>query len=73
MKASLTLVASVVAASTAAVTSFSSISGDRDISINSCTYQGKSVNSPPISSEKGKFAPKYDGLKFIETLITAHR
>ncbi|KAA0042639.1 uncharacterized protein E5676_scaffold376G001410 [Cucumis melo var. makuwa] len=25
------------------------------------------------SSEKEKFAPRFDGLRFIETLVTAHR
>lgn len=30
------------------------------------------IDSRP-SSEENKFAPKFDGLKFIETLVTAHR
>ncbi|KAL0394551.1 UNVERIFIED_CONTAM: hypothetical protein Slati_4421300 [Sesamum latifolium] len=71
MKGSCALVASVVAASTVAFTS--STSGGRDVSFNSCANQGKSVNSRGVSDGKGKYAPKFDGLRFIETLVTAHR
>ncbi|KAI3469135.1 hypothetical protein Pfo_025798 [Paulownia fortunei] len=62
MKGTCALVASVVAASTVAVTSS-----------NSCAHKGKSVNSRGASTGKEKYAPRFDGLRFIETLITAHR
>ncbi|KAK6122510.1 hypothetical protein DH2020_043738 [Rehmannia glutinosa] len=74
MKGTWTLIASVAAASTVALASFSSTSRDRDITFNPCINQkGKSMNSWAGSLEKGKFAPKFDGLRFIETLVTAHR
>ncbi|KAI3453297.1 hypothetical protein Pfo_009960 [Paulownia fortunei] len=73
MKGTCTLIASVVAASTVALSTFSSTSGDRDNTFNPCTNQGKSMNSRVASLEKGKFSPKFDGLRFIETLVTAHR
>ncbi|KAI5656287.1 hypothetical protein M9H77_25080 [Catharanthus roseus] len=66
MKASCSLVASVLAASTVALSSSSS-SADRDVSFSSCSKQ----NSHLKQSEK--FAPRFDGLRFIETLVTAHR
>ncbi|KAK9049754.1 hypothetical protein SSX86_031278 [Deinandra increscens subsp. villosa] len=60
------ILASVLAASTAALSSSSHP--------NSSTIQelgGRKVGK--ISLEKEKFAPRFDGLKFIETLVTAHR
>lgn len=33
----------------------------------------KSMNSGAASLDNGRFAPRFDGLRFIETLITAHR
>ncbi|KAG8388314.1 hypothetical protein BUALT_Bualt02G0112700 [Buddleja alternifolia] len=71
MKATCTLVASVVAASTVGFTS--STSGDRDITFNPCASKGgKCVKLSGF--EKEKYAPKLDhGLRFIETLVTAHR
>ncbi|KAK9275010.1 hypothetical protein L1049_022268 [Liquidambar formosana] len=76
MKGSCTLVASVLAASTVALTS----PGDRDVASNPCANEesssavGKSsANSSRMSSDKEKFAPRFDGLRFIETLVTAHR
>ena len=69
MKGACTLIAVAVAASTAAL---SSTSGDTAFTPNQYAVQGKSVNSR-VASEKGKVAPKFDGLRFIETLVTAHR
>ncbi|KAF8379810.1 hypothetical protein HHK36_029259 [Tetracentron sinense] len=75
MKGSGTLVASVLAASTVALTS----SGERDVAFHPCSNEDSSssgkdaVSSSRRSSEKGKFAPRFDGLRFIETLVTAHR
>ncbi|KAK9079799.1 hypothetical protein SSX86_001472 [Deinandra increscens subsp. villosa] len=60
------IAASILAASTAALSSSSHS--------NSSTIQelgGRKVGK--ISLEKEKFAPRFDGLKFIETLVTAHR
>ncbi|KAH7664670.1 hypothetical protein IHE45_14G134700 [Dioscorea alata] len=56
----------IAAASSAAVaagysTSPSEVSGAR----------GKEAGSG--SQRKGDFAPRFDGLRFIETLVTAHR
>ncbi|KAK9072098.1 hypothetical protein SSX86_008530 [Deinandra increscens subsp. villosa] len=56
------LVASVLAASTAALSSSSHF----DSSLQD--QRGRTVGS-----EKGKFAPGFDGLRFIETLVTAHK
>ncbi|KAD4384806.1 hypothetical protein R6Q59_011042 [Mikania micrantha] len=58
------IVASVVAASTAALSSSNSSSSVQELG-------GRKGGE--ISLEKEKFAPRFDGLKFIETLVTAHR
>ncbi|KAK8685103.1 hypothetical protein V6N13_041112 [Hibiscus sabdariffa] len=72
MKGSGTLVATVLAASAVAFSSSSSVE------IHNAPF-------PPTSSNQGtrkgasstsggeKFAPRFDGLRFIETLITGHR
>ncbi|KAL5764348.1 hypothetical protein ACOSP7_016705 [Xanthoceras sorbifolium] len=62
--------ATMVAASTAAaLTSSSSANINQGFSSS-----GKNVRpSKCTSSEKEKFAPRFDGLRFIETLVTAHR
>ena len=79
MKGSGPLVATVLAASTVALTSsssavhhdvnFSPISSNEGY--NSTAKNGASRNC--TASEKEKFAPRFDGLRFIETLVTAHR
>ncbi|KAM0946728.1 hypothetical protein DsansV1_C08g0078591 [Dioscorea sansibarensis] len=63
-------VLAIAAASSAAVaagsgTSPSEVSGAR----------GKEAGSGPQrkGAKKGDFAPRFDGLRFIETLVTAHR
>ncbi|KAK7857926.1 hypothetical protein CFP56_015305 [Quercus suber] len=80
MKGSCTLVASVLAASTVALGSSSSSAGDRDSSFHPCSNEGLSSSSSKsyaknshTTTEKEKFAPRFDGLRFIETLVTAHR
>ncbi|KAA8526075.1 hypothetical protein F0562_007825 [Nyssa sinensis] len=91
MKASCTLLASVLAASTVALSSSSSSSsGNLDVVFNPSSNEGfcssycstsssrkGGVSSGDVSctpsSVKEKFAPRFDGLKFIETLVTAHR
>ncbi|KAI3917982.1 hypothetical protein MKW98_000216 [Papaver atlanticum] len=72
------LVASIMAASSAMVYS---TSGDWDVSAYPSSNKGcsspskdeSSGKSPSSSLEKNQFAPRFDGLRFIETLITAHR
>ncbi|KAF5956924.1 hypothetical protein HYC85_004149 [Camellia sinensis] len=85
MKGSCTLVASMLAASTVALTSSSSssTSPDRDLSFNPCFIEMHSSSSSSLFSDKGgvsdshlsssgkdKFAPRFDGLRFIETLCS---
>ncbi|XP_011070402.1 uncharacterized protein LOC105156067 [Sesamum indicum] len=70
------IASSVIAASTVVLSSSPSsfTPGDRDLPVNpSITQKGKSMSAGAPSPEKGKFAPNFDGLRFIETLITAHR
>ncbi|PWA41214.1 hypothetical protein CTI12_AA554620 [Artemisia annua] len=55
---SATVVASLVAASTAALSSVKDLRGRMD---------GETCVA------KDKFAPRFDGLRFIETLVTAHK
>nr|XP_016432974.1 PREDICTED: uncharacterized protein LOC107759523 [Nicotiana tabacum] len=87
MKGSCTLVASMLAASTVAIssTSYSSSSAEPDVTFHSPSTEGLGCSSStekrrsdnsrkqPLRSEKEKFTPRFDGLRFIETLITAHR
>ncbi|GMI71649.1 hypothetical protein like AT5G42110 [Hibiscus trionum] len=71
MKGSGPLVAALLAASTAALSSSSS-AGIRNASFPlTSSNQGRMSNL--TASEGEKFAPRFDGLRFIETLITAHR
>ncbi|XWS61497.1 hypothetical protein CRYUN_Cryun07bG0130800 [Craigia yunnanensis] len=75
MKGSGPLVASLLAASMVAFTSSSS-AGLPDVSFSPTSSNLGAKNgaaSNCTASEKQKFAPRFDGLRFIETLITAHR
>ncbi|KAK9145819.1 hypothetical protein Sjap_005722 [Stephania japonica] len=69
------LVASVVAASAVAL----NCSAERGAPAHSCANQGSKsyrkdgVNGALKGMEQEKFAPRFDGLRFIETLVTAHR
>ncbi|KAL2902966.1 putative G-protein coupled receptor Mth-like 8 [Bienertia sinuspersici] len=66
MKLSRCLVASFLAAST-----FPFFSNSSQFQLKGKpSYNAESSSS---SIEKDKFAPRFDGLRFIETLITAHR
>ncbi|KAK0587214.1 hypothetical protein LWI29_019285 [Acer saccharum] len=68
MRGSSALVAaSMVAASTVALTSSSSAN------VNKVLSSSNNRPSKCASSDKEKFAPRFDGLRFIETLVTAHR
>ncbi|RYR21541.1 hypothetical protein Ahy_B03g066847 [Arachis hypogaea] len=72
MKKSSLFAASVVAASATAV----SVSSSTHVSIQDGGSQrghGGSSSSPEGSASTEKFAPRFDGLRFIETLVTAHR
>ncbi|CAN6585749.1 hypothetical protein ACFX13_015292 [Malus domestica] len=68
MKGSGPLVASVVAASTMALTTSSS--SNQGFSSPATKNGGKNSHT---ASDKDKFEPRFDGLRFIETLVTAHR
>uniref|UniRef100_A0A3Q7HFF6 Uncharacterized protein n=1 Tax=Solanum lycopersicum TaxID=4081 RepID=A0A3Q7HFF6_SOLLC len=73
MKKSLLLAASVSAAATATVSSVSKvrISLHKDDNLKKTDEDcSKSVKA---STSTDKFAPRFDGLRFIETLVTAHR
>ncbi|KAI3522462.1 hypothetical protein L1887_00247 [Cichorium endivia] len=59
-----TVVASVLAASTAALSSSNSNATVQEL-------KGRKIEKSNV--EKDKFAPRFDGLRFIETLVTAHR
>ncbi|XP_058092345.1 uncharacterized protein LOC131238754 [Magnolia sinica] len=81
MKRSGPLVASMAAASATAI-SIPSPSSSLNFSTNSkiqCSKEesvlgdDRDRSSSRDSSSTEKFAPRFDGLRFIETLITAHR
>ncbi|KAA3460021.1 ATP synthase subunit delta', mitochondrial-like [Gossypium australe] len=75
MKGSGPLVATVVVASTVALTSSSS-AGVQHVSFSPTSSNQESQDSASrnrTASEREKFAPRFDGLRFIETLVTAHR
>ncbi|KAG5020911.1 hypothetical protein AAZX31_06G274300 [Glycine max] len=71
MNRSALLAASVAAASATAA----SLSSSAKLSLQDGGAQrGHGGSSPAVSSASTeKFAPRFDGLRFIETLITAHR
>ncbi|KAG9454538.1 hypothetical protein H6P81_007442 [Aristolochia fimbriata] len=74
MRASGPIVASVMAASSVAYSSLC----DRQPSDPSPKMPDSTKGKPTGSTsgrgfEKEKFAPRFDGLRFIETLVTAHR
>ncbi|KAE8658591.1 hypothetical protein F3Y22_tig00116971pilonHSYRG00871 [Hibiscus syriacus] len=75
MKGSGPLVATVLAASTMALSS-SCYTGTHNASFpptSSNQGTGNGASSSLTTSGPEKFAPRFDGLRFIETLITAHR
>ncbi|KAK9284440.1 hypothetical protein L1049_023964 [Liquidambar formosana] len=78
MKKSGFLAASVAAASATAVSTSSSSSYGCNSKIQLSheeTASGKHMDdsSSQRSHSTDKFAPRFDGLRFIETLVTAHR
>ncbi|XP_050375741.1 uncharacterized protein LOC126793311 [Argentina anserina] len=64
MKGSGTLVASMVAASTMALSSSSSPTPSAPVFTRAGGKKG---------GQSSQFEPRFDGLRFIETLVTAHR
>ncbi|KAG6570510.1 hypothetical protein SDJN03_29425, partial [Cucurbita argyrosperma subsp. sororia] len=70
MKKSGFIAASVVAAA-AESASPSSSTIFCNLKVQLPRQEGKEGENP--SSSADKFAPKFDGLKFIKTLVTAHR
>ncbi|KAL0537140.1 hypothetical protein IC582_026110 [Cucumis melo] len=74
MKKSGFIAASVAAASaSAAVASPSSSTLVCNSKVQFPRQEGKEGENSSSSSSTDKFAPKFDGLRFIETLVTAHR
>ncbi|KAM3395562.1 hypothetical protein P3S68_004568 [Capsicum galapagoense] len=80
MKKSGILAASVsaVAISTTTTTTTSTTSSKVRISLHkdkNLKKKDENYSSKPVkaSTSSDKFAPRFDGLKFIETLVTAHR
>ncbi|KAE8725343.1 hypothetical protein F3Y22_tig00008957pilonHSYRG00103 [Hibiscus syriacus] len=75
MKGSGPLVAALFVASTAALSSSSSVGIHNASFPLTSSNQGTRIGalSSLTVSEREKFAPQFDGLRFIETLITAHR
>ncbi|CAI9093344.1 OLC1v1028824C1 [Oldenlandia corymbosa var. corymbosa] len=62
-----------------AASSTIALSGSSSPSLNAAAAAASSAHHqvcsavPSGASGKDKFAPKFDGLRFIETLVTAHR
>ncbi|KAL4383637.1 hypothetical protein GQ457_15G011460 [Hibiscus cannabinus] len=79
MKGSGPFVATVLVASTVALSSSSSSSpGVQHVSFSPTSStqgseKGDGGSRSCTASESEKFAPRFDGLRFIETLVTAHR
>ncbi|GMJ03353.1 hypothetical protein like AT4G28290 [Hibiscus trionum] len=71
MKKSGLFAASVVAASASASSPFTCNSSFQFSGEEKKEHENSSANKKSTSTEK--FAPRFDGLRFIETLVTAHR
>ncbi|CAN6572892.1 unnamed protein product [Malus baccata var. baccata] len=73
------LAASVAAASATALSFSATPSSSSSSFVSDSTMRfshqetGRKRNQAKSSASTEKFAPKFDGLRFIETLITAHR
>ncbi|KAK8585989.1 hypothetical protein V6N13_130515 [Hibiscus sabdariffa] len=79
MKGSGPFVTTALAASTVALSSSSSL-GVQHVSFSPTSSSqgsqkgdGGSRSCTGTSSESENFAPRFDGLRFIETLVTTHR
>ncbi|KAM3301804.1 hypothetical protein P3S67_016306 [Capsicum chacoense] len=78
MKKSGILAASVSAVAISTTTATSTTSSKVRISLHkdkNLKKKDENYSSKPVkaSTSSDKFAPRFDGLKFIETLVTAHR
>ncbi|KAF3671489.1 putative pentatricopeptide repeat-containing protein-like [Capsicum annuum] len=78
MKKSGILAASVSAVAISTTTTTSTTSSKVRISLHkdkNLKKKDENYSSKPVkaSTSSDKFAPRFDGLKFIETLVTAHR
>ncbi|KAK9131771.1 hypothetical protein Scep_011299 [Stephania cephalantha] len=81
MKKSGVFVASMAAASATAISSSSDFFAnskkiqqvDRSLDLESQAQEDGENLSSRKSTATEKFAPRFDGLRFIETLVTAHR
>ncbi|KAL7102244.1 hypothetical protein ACP275_08G107300 [Erythranthe tilingii] len=75
MKKTGVVAASVAAASASAISSSSSSSKIQFPRQDDCSRKTNenSASQGLSSSSSDKFAPRFDGLRFIETLVTAHR
>ncbi|KAL3509382.1 hypothetical protein ACH5RR_028783 [Cinchona calisaya] len=74
------LVAASMAAASATAYSVSSSSSSKpnnipheDVGVSSKKREKSSATQKSSATSEGKFAPRFDGLRFIETLVTAHR
>ncbi|GLT69124.1 hypothetical protein SLA2020_413000 [Shorea laevis] len=75
-KSELLAAASVAAASATAISASSSspsFSCNSKFEASTEVKKGEENSGVKRSASKDKFAPRFDGLRFIETLITAHR
>ncbi|KAK8529607.1 hypothetical protein V6N13_102512 [Hibiscus sabdariffa] len=77
MKISGLFAASMAAASASAALisapSSSPLTGNSNLQFSSEKETGQENSTTKKSTLTEKFAPRFDGLRFIETLITAHR
>ncbi|GMN27977.1 hypothetical protein TIFTF001_001883 [Ficus carica] len=62
---------SVVVAASATALTVASTTAQISIQMDDSKREGE--NSSSSTQSKDKFAPRFDGLRFIETLVTAHR
>ncbi|KAL8510966.1 hypothetical protein ACS0TY_017689 [Phlomoides rotata] len=73
MKKSGIVAASVAAASATAVSTASSSKIQFPREDDNCARKTGQNTGSQGSASSDKFAPRFDGLRFIETLVTAHR
>ncbi|XP_042504619.1 uncharacterized protein LOC122081533 [Macadamia integrifolia] len=77
MKGSGALFSSLIAASTVAFSSPGDLSegsfSNNERGTGSRKSSDKDLPGKSTSSDKGKYALRFDGLRFLETLVTAHR
>ncbi|KAK4255504.1 hypothetical protein QN277_008501 [Acacia crassicarpa] len=67
------LLAAYVAAASATAVSVSTPSSSFTLHQDATVQRNQENSASANSSSADKFAPRFDGLRFIETLVTAHR